>query len=522
MAEDEAWTTNRHIYLMEHIPSSSKNKDEKAVAAAEEEDFEELLGECITKDNLGYDTNPVFSPDGKRLAWLTMKSPTYESDAVGILVYDLETKKTSTLLEAERDWDYSPNSLRWSKDGETLFFTADIRSKQALCSINSTIGARRKQNGDDGGGIRILKDNQSSFLHGEVAGSSANGGHLLLATVQSLSMPTELFLVDSSFDSENKTQNQLRQLTHFNTQRMIETKLGKAEEFIYQGDKGDDVQSWLIRPAGFTHEQDSNSKQPPSTSKQTQHPLVVIYHGGPQGSSGDDWHFRWNLQYWASMGFAVFAPNFHGSTGFGHQFCRDITENWEVGGRDTMHGVRAVLKEYPWIDPQKVVGLGGSYGGYTSNWLNGNAPDDMFQALVCHCGTFDMRSSYYATDGKLFFFFFPIVAECHIVVLIKFVSRNNNIVYPQMIWASLSCLNLLSFCVFFVTPHFFIPGFYRLYCTPFHFDLSSCPPPYAKNFFSRKPSVAVLRIRSTIRHLRRVPGPHSRRRQTYTNGRHPR
>mmetsp|Transcript_57154 Transcript_57154/g.63923 ORF Transcript_57154/g.63923 Transcript_57154/m.63923 type:complete len:143 (+) Transcript_57154:180-608(+) len=123
----------------------------------------------------------IFSPDGKRLAWLTRKSPTYESDAVGILVYDQETRKTSTLLEAERDGDYSPHSLRWTKDGETLFFTADIRSKQALCSINSTIGARRKQNGD-GGGIRILKENQSSFLHGEVSGSSsAHGGHLLLA-----------------------------------------------------------------------------------------------------------------------------------------------------------------------------------------------------------------------------------------------------------------------------------------------------------------------------------------------------
>merc|ERR1711935_1246125 len=108
------------------------------------------------------------------------------------------------------------------------------------------------------------------------------------------------------------------------------------------------------------------------------YPVAVIYHGGPQGSTGDDWHYRWNLQYYASMGFAVLAPNFHGSTGFGHQFCRDISGNWEVGG------------------------VGASYGGYTSNWLNGNAPKNMFQALVCHCGTFDLRSSYYATE-ELFF-----------------------------------------------------------------------------------------------------------------------
>jgi hypothetical protein len=103
------------------------------------------------------------------------------------------------------------------------------------------------------------------------------------------------------------------------------------------------------------------------------------------------------------MGFAVLAPNFHGSTGFGHQFCRDISGNWEVGGIDTIAGVRAALKKYPWLDPERVVGLGASYGGYTSNWLNGNAPKGMFKALVCHCGTFDLKSSYYATEGKLYF-----------------------------------------------------------------------------------------------------------------------
>eukprot|EP00592_Proboscia_alata_P017715 CAMPEP_0194400124 /NCGR_PEP_ID=MMETSP0174-20130528/127035_1 /TAXON_ID=216777 /ORGANISM="Proboscia alata, Strain PI-D3" /LENGTH=817 /DNA_ID=CAMNT_0039196597 /DNA_START=77 /DNA_END=2530 /DNA_ORIENTATION=+ len=383
LAPDEAWTTNRHIYLMKNI--SSKTSEEVTG-----ENFEELLGECITKGNPGYDTNPVFSPDGKRLAWLTMKSPTYESDAVGILVYDLETQVTSTLLEAETDWDYSPNSLTWSEDGKTLFFTADVRSRQALCSIDSTLGAKQPN-----GGIRILKGDQSTFLHGEVANSGSRAGHLLLASVQSLTMPTELFVIDSRGDETG-----LRQVTHFNTQRVADTKLGQVKEFTYRGEKGDDVQSWLIYPAGFTQTEGLSESTP--TDPLQKHPLVVIYHGGPQGSSADDWHYRWNLQYFASMGFAVLAPNFHGSTGFGHEFCRDITGNWEIGGRDTIHGVRAVLTEHSWIDPRRVVGLGGSYGGYTSNWLNGNAPEGMFQALVCHCGTFGMRSSYYATD-ELFF-----------------------------------------------------------------------------------------------------------------------
>mmetsp|Transcript_39706 Transcript_39706/g.92995 ORF Transcript_39706/g.92995 Transcript_39706/m.92995 type:complete len:451 (-) Transcript_39706:741-2093(-) len=372
MAEDEAWMTNRHIYLMEKRIVNDKNGE---------------LGICITADNPGYDTNPIFSPDGKKLAWLSMAGSQYEADAVSIHIYDLVTKKTETLLEAETDWEYSPNSLQWSKDGKMLFFTADVRSRNALCSIDLT---KRGENGraED---ICIIKGNQSTSLHEEViTKDNETEGYLLLTSVQSLTMPTELFFIDTS--KSEKDGQLCQQLTHFNTQHISRTKLGTPEEFIHRGANKEDVQSWFIRPAGFTEEDEKTAKGVP---------LAVLYHGGPQGSSGDDWHYRWNLQYYASMGFAVLAPNFHGSTGFGHKFCRDISTNWEVGGKDTISGVAALLKKYPWIDPSRVVGLGASYGGYLSNWLNGNAPKGMFAALVCHCGTFDLKSSYYSTEGTL-------------------------------------------------------------------------------------------------------------------------
>ena len=219
-----------------------------------------------------------------------------------------------------------------------------------------------------------------------------NGNRQFLTTVQSLTMPSELFLTTTVENGAT-----LRQLTHFNTNRIADTTLGRTGEIIYKGGKDEDVQAWLIRPAGLSQEDEDSATV---GSGQKLYPLAVIYHGGPQGSTGDDWHYRWNLQYYASMGFAVLAPNFHGSTGFGHEFCREISGNWEIGGVDTIAGVCAALERYPWIDPKRVVGLGASYGGFTSNWLNGNAPKDMFQALVCHCGTFDLRSSYYATEGE--------------------------------------------------------------------------------------------------------------------------
>lgn len=144
IAEEEAWTTNRHIYLMKNrIQSSSSSIKEDGI-------------ECITMDNPGFDTNPVFSPDGTKLAWLYMKGAQYESDAISIHIYDLKTQTTTTILEAETDWDYSPNCLHWSKnndDKNKIFFTADVKSRQALCSID--IASKE---------ITIIKANQSMSL----------------------------------------------------------------------------------------------------------------------------------------------------------------------------------------------------------------------------------------------------------------------------------------------------------------------------------------------------------------------
>lgn len=382
LAEDEAWTTNRHIYLTE---SKTTKLDQSPPSSCDDDDTtnEHLLGKCLTTLNLGFDTNPTFSPDGQRLAWLTMAGPSYESDAVGIQVYDIPSGKTTTLLKAEVDWAHSPNSLTWSKDGTKLYFGADVRSRMVVAYIDSTVGVQ------DGDGITILGDQRGcTSLHGEYEGG-------LLTTMQSLTMPSEIFTL--SQDGTSK-----RQITHFNTDTVAQMSLGRSGELIYKGEKDEDVQAWLLRPAGFSEEDETESQGAGKEGTKKRYPLAVIYHGGPQGSTMDDWHYRWNLQYYASRGFAVLAPNFHGSTGFGHQFCRDISENWEIGGLDTIAGVRAAIAAHPWIDESRVVGLGASYGGYTSNWLNGNAPVGMFKALVCHCGTFDLRSSYFATE-ELFF-----------------------------------------------------------------------------------------------------------------------
>ena len=407
LASDEAWTTNRHIYLQRTIPDGSGAWDGDDLAAP--------LGECLTQGNPGYDTTPTFSPDGTKLAWLTMAGAEYESDAVGIMLHDLVSGETRTLLKAEEHFDHSPRTLRWSNDGARLLFVADIRSRASLCSIDAAKGA-----GPGGEGVTVLTSEGSHALHGECGSGS------LLVSSQSFMAPPELYLLSADGSSA-------RQLTFFNRERLSKTALGRVGEITCEGPSGDAIQSWLIRPAGLSEEEEA------SPSRKA--PLAVIYHGGPQGSTGDDWQFRWNLQSYASAGFAVLGVNFRGSTGeptptvaprtahpphpcthrtfeadplaspagFGHRFCRAISASgpdavgWNVGGEDTLAAVAHVLETHgDWIDKDRVVGLGASYGGFTSNWLNGNAPRGLFKALVCHCGTFDLRSSYFSTE-ELFF-----------------------------------------------------------------------------------------------------------------------
>ena len=351
LAEDEAWTTNRHIYT--------------------KGGFEGEEATCLTAENPGYDFAPVFSPDGSRLAWLTMAGGNYESDAVGIRLHDVKAGATTDLLVAEQDFAWSPQSLEWAKDGTAIYFHADVKARRRLCSISLT------------GAVTILGDDDagSTTLHGE----SAQG---LLVARDSLSRPAELALLREDGASE-------RRITFFNDARLADVDLGAVEDVSYRTDRpgrespdGADIQAWLIRPARF----DETKK----------YPLCVVVHGGPQGSTGDDWHYRWNLQCLASAGFAVLAPNFRGSTGFGHAYCRDVSGDWAIGPDDSVAGVEHALATYAWLDPSKVVGLGASYGGFSMNYLNGNAPKDMFCALVNHDGLFDMRSGYWSTE-ELFF-----------------------------------------------------------------------------------------------------------------------
>jgi dipeptidyl aminopeptidase/acylaminoacyl peptidase len=313
---------------------------------------------AVTAANRGYDFGPAFSPDGKSLAVLQMKRPGFEADRQRISVIDLATKKTRVVTEA---WDRSAGSILWAPDGKTIYTDADNLGNHSLFAIDVATGA-----------AKLLVDKGTSA-------SAQLAGDRLVFAKDTLSLPTELFSIKRDGTDE-------RQVTKLNAARLAKIQFGKAEQFTFKGAHGDTVYGFAIKPAGYTR---------------GKAPVAFLIHGGPQGSFGDHFHYRWNPQSYTGHGYAVVMIDFHGSTGYGQAFTDGIRGDW--GGapyEDLMKGLDAALAKYSWLDGKRVVALGASYGGYMINWINGHT--DRFKALVCHDGNIDERMAYYDTEELWF------------------------------------------------------------------------------------------------------------------------
>lgn len=315
----------------------------------------------LTDANDAWDTGPVFSPDGRTLAYLAMERPGFEADRFRVMVRQWPDGATR---EVAPNWDRSPSGVVWSPDGATLYATAQNLGHVSLFAIDVASGA-----------VETLVDDL-----GYVGGPSVAGDRLLFG-VDNLKLPVELFT--SALDGTD-----LRQVTDVNAERLAALDLGDHEQFSFDGAGGDTVYAQIVQPAGFD----------PSRP----YPVAFLIHGGPQGSFGNHFHYRWNPQSYAAAGYAVVMVDFHGSVGYGQAFTDAITGDW--GGKpleDLKLGLAAALDRYDWMDGDNVCGLGASYGGYMVNWIAGNWPD-RFRCLVNHDGLFDMRSMYYSTEELWF------------------------------------------------------------------------------------------------------------------------
>ena len=315
---------------------------------------------CLTEANEAWDTQPVFSPDGKTLAYLAMKRPGFEADRFRIVLRDWPEGGTRVLTE---DWDRSAGGVLFSEDGETIYTTAADLGQVSLFSISVASGEAARIVGE--GHVR----------------SPALAGDRLVFGRDDLRSPVDFYSV-------NRDGSDLKQITDINGEALASVLMGEPEQFTFRGAEGETVYAYVVKPAEF----DARNK----------YPVAFLIHGGPQGSFGNDFHYRWNPQAYAGAGYAAVMVDFHGSTGYGQAFTDSITGDW--GGKpleDLQKGLAAALERFEWMDGESVCALGASYGGYMINWIAGNWPD-RFRCLVNHDGIFDQRMMYYATEELWF------------------------------------------------------------------------------------------------------------------------
>lgn len=314
----------------------------------------------LTTSNPAWDTQPVLSPDGRLLAYRAMTRPGFEADRFQIMIRDLKSGKTRALAA---DWDRSASSIAFSHTGDSLLVNADDQGNVALWEININSGEKTK---------RVSLGSVSSFASGPLG---------VVFAMDNLKSPTELYAID-------KGGEKARQLTHFSTPQLQGVDMGDFEQFSFTGANDERVYGYVMQPAGY--------------QKGKKYPVAFLIHGGPQGSFGNHFHYRWNPQTYAGQGFAAVFIDFHGSTGYGQAFTDSISGDW--GGKpliDLQLGLGAALEKYDFLDGDKVCALGASYGGYMINWIAGNWAD-RFKCLVNHDGIFDQRMMYYTTEELWF------------------------------------------------------------------------------------------------------------------------
>jgi dipeptidyl aminopeptidase/acylaminoacyl peptidase len=336
----EAWSTDFDLYVVPIDGSSAPA--------------------LITLDNRAWDTSPVFTPDGRTLAYLAMRRPGYESDRFRIVLKPWPDGEPRVLTE---EWDRSPGSIVWSPDGKTILATAGNLGNVSLFAVDVASG-----------GVKLL------IRSGHVR-SPAFGGDGIVFGLDHFRSPVELY-------TAKRDGSGMRAITEFNFERLAAVKMGEPEQFTFKGWNDETVYAWVVKPVDF----DPGEK----------YPVAFLIHGGPQGSFDNDFHYRWNPQVYAGAGYAAVMVDFHGSTGYGQAFTDAIRNDW--GGKpleDLQKGLAAALERYPWMDGERVCALGASYGGYMINWIAGMWPD-RFRCLVNHDGVFDQRMMYFATEELWF------------------------------------------------------------------------------------------------------------------------
>jgi len=342
---EEPWSTNFDLYLVSADGAGAAKN--------------------LTGANKAWDTGPVFSADGKTLYYRAMKRPGFEADRFALMAMDLASSNTR---EIAPKWDASADGITLSQDGNAIYTTAEELGRRPLFKVSIENGEVSPVVGD--GSI-------SAFVL---------AGPTLAFTRNTLQTGDQLYT--TSPDGAP-----LRAITQSAGEMLKDVAFGDFEQFDFIGWNNETVHGYVVKPWNY--------------EEGKKYPVAFLIHGGPQGSFGNGWSYRWNPQTYAGQGYAVVMIDFHGSTGYGQAFTDAISQHW--GDRpleDLKKGWTAAQKKYAFLDGNKACALGASYGGFMANWIAGNWFDrngsSPWKCLVSHDGVFDQRMMGYATEELWF------------------------------------------------------------------------------------------------------------------------
>ena len=331
--------------------------------------------------NPGSDGTPVYSPDGKYIAYRSQLRGGYESDRFRLMLYERVTGK---ITDVSPNFDRWVDSIAWSPDSKTIYLTAGNDGENPIYTVRIDQSNPWPQELVDGyndsptptpDGKTLVFDTMSIAAPNEIYTAPLNFPQCRIA------VPPNSYSIPDCLLSKSKP------LTHMNDDVLSKVDMQPMESFWFNGSAKEKVQGFILRPPDF--------------DKSKKYPLKFLIHGGPEGAWGDDWSYRWNPELFAANGYVVVMVNFHGSTGYGQKFIDAINGNW--GGapyEDLMLGLDYAEKEYPFIAKDRECALGASYGGYMINWIEGHTT--RFRCLVSHDGMFNTESAYGTTEELWF------------------------------------------------------------------------------------------------------------------------
>jgi dipeptidyl aminopeptidase/acylaminoacyl peptidase len=339
VGRDYAFSTNSDLYLY---------------------NIETGLTENLTEGMMGYDQNPVFSPDGSKLIWESMERDGYEADKNRLFLMDMASREKKDLTAS---FDHNIASPVWDREKPYIWFVSNVSATEQIHAIDLQTGE-----------ITKVTEGMQDFVQ------VLNAGDILIAVRMSISSPSEIYSIDLASGTASNISN-------INTPVLSQLTLGDVEERWVKTTDGKDMLVWVIYPPHF----DPSKK----------YPAILYCQGGPQDGVSQFWSLRWNFQMMAANGYVVIAPNRRGLPGFGTEWNEQISGDY--GGqnmKDYLSAVDALSKE-PFIDETRLGAVGASYGGFSVYWLAGNH-NKRFKAFIAHCGIFNSDMMYTTTEEMFF------------------------------------------------------------------------------------------------------------------------